>query len=120
MLDVEHRDWMICLGRGFDFLHTPNIALIIGPYRPDLADLLRKAAGIIQNSMKTRRNPDDGFLLLASVLYDEISVVRTRTELKSHFLRASQPESYATNLAHWPEKCSNIPQCSTGVHADWN
>jgi hypothetical protein len=22
MLDVEHREWMICLGRGFDFLHT--------------------------------------------------------------------------------------------------
>ena len=29
MLDVEHREWMICLGRGF--LHTPNQALIIGP-----------------------------------------------------------------------------------------
>ena len=31
LLDVEHREWMICLGRGFDFLHTPNLALIIGP-----------------------------------------------------------------------------------------
>jgi hypothetical protein len=37
-LDIEHREWMICLGRGFDFLHTPNLALIIGPYSPDLAD----------------------------------------------------------------------------------
>jgi hypothetical protein len=35
-LDIEHREWMICLGRGFDFLHTPNIALIIGHYSPDL------------------------------------------------------------------------------------
>jgi hypothetical protein len=26
LLDIEHREWMICLGRGFDFLHTPNIA----------------------------------------------------------------------------------------------
>ena len=86
MLDVEHREWMICLGRGFDFLHTPNIALIIGPYSPDLADPLRKAAGIIQNNMKTGRIPDDGFLLLASVLYDEIGVDRARAELKSHFL----------------------------------
>ena len=31
-LDIEHREWMICVGRGFDFLHAPNLALIIGPY----------------------------------------------------------------------------------------
>ncbi|WP_235263791.1 carboxysome shell carbonic anhydrase [Nitrincola sp. A-D6] len=29
-LDIEHREWMICVGRGFDFLHVPNVALIIG------------------------------------------------------------------------------------------
>ena len=86
ILDVEHREWMICLGRGFDFLHTPNIALIIGPYSPNLADPLRKAAGIIENNMKAGRIPDDGFLLLASVPYDEIGVDRARAELKSHFL----------------------------------
>ena len=85
-LDIEHREWMICLGRGFDFLHTPNIALIIGPYSPDLADPLRKAAGIIESNMKTGRIPDDGFLLLASVPYDEIGVDRARAELKSRFL----------------------------------
>jgi hypothetical protein len=86
ILDIEHREWMICLGRGFDFLHTPNIALIIGPYSPDLADPLRKAAGIIEDNMKAGRIPDDGFLLLASVPYDEIGVDRARAELKSRFL----------------------------------
>ena len=86
MLDVEHREWMICLGRGFDFLHTPNQALIIGPYSPDLADPLRKAAAIIEGNMKAGRIPDDGFLLLASVPYDEIGVDRARAELKSRFL----------------------------------
>jgi len=86
MLDIQHREWMICLGRGFDFLHTPNVALIIGPYSPDLADPLRKAAGIIEDNMNTGRIPDDGFLLLASVSYDEIGVDRARAELKAHFL----------------------------------
>ncbi|NVO17107.1 MAG: hypothetical protein HXX10_24035 [Rhodoplanes sp.] len=86
MLDVEHREWMICLGRGFDFLHTPNLALIIGPYSPDLADPLRKAAAIIVDNMAAGRIPDDGFLLLASVPYDEIGVDRARAELKSLFL----------------------------------
>lgn len=85
-LDIEHREWMICLGRGFDFLHMPNLALIIGPYSPDLADPIRKAAGIIQSNMQAGRIPDDGFLLLASVPYKEIGVDRARAELKSRFL----------------------------------
>jgi hypothetical protein len=85
-LVVEHREWMICLGRGFDFLHTPNLALIIGPYSPNLADPIRKAASIIENNMEAGRIPDDGFLLLASVPYDEIGVDRARAVLKSHFL----------------------------------
>jgi hypothetical protein len=86
LLDVEHREWMICLGRGFDFLHTPNLALIIGPYSPDLSDPIRKAASIIETNMAEGRVPDDGFLLLASVPYDEIGVDRARAELKSLFL----------------------------------
>ena len=85
-LDIEHREWVICVGRGFDFLHTPNLALIIGPYSPDLADPLRKAAGIIQSNMEAGRIPNDGFLLLASVPYDEIGVDRARAEMKSRFL----------------------------------
>ncbi len=85
-LTVEHREWMICLGRGFDFLHTPNLALIIGPYSPDLADPIRKAAAIIESNMAAGRIPNDGFLLLASVPYDEIGVDRARAVMKSHFL----------------------------------
>jgi len=85
-LEIEHREWMICLGRGFDFLHTPNLALIIGPFSPDLADPIHKAAGIIENNMQAGRIPDDGFLLLASAPYEEIGPDRARAELKSSFL----------------------------------
>jgi hypothetical protein len=85
-LVVEHREWMICLGRGFDFLHTPNLALIVGPYSPNLSDPIRKAAAIIESNMATGRIPDDGFLLLASVPYDEIGVDRARAVMKSRFL----------------------------------
>ncbi len=85
-LIVEHREWMICLGRGFDFFHTPNLALIIGPYSPDLADPIRKAASIIETNMAEGRIPDDGFLLFASVPYDEIGVDRARAVMKSQFL----------------------------------
>ncbi len=85
-LDVEHREWMICVGRGFDFLHMPNLALIIGPYSPDLAEPIDRAAGIIDANMRAGRIPDDGFLLLASVPYAEVGVDRARAELKSRFL----------------------------------
>jgi hypothetical protein len=91
-LDIEHREWMICLGRGFDFLHTPNLALIIGPYSPNLDVPIRTAAGIIQANMQAGRIPDDGFLLLASVPYDEIGVDRARAELKSRFLSSFAAE----------------------------
>lgn len=94
-LEIEHREWMICLGRGFDFLHTPNVALIIGPYSPDLADPIRKAAGIIGDNMRAGRIPDDGFLLLASVPYDEVGVDRARAELKACFL-----SRFATGVIH--------------------
>lgn len=85
-LAIEHREWVICLGRGFDFLHTPNLALIVGPYSPDLAHPIRTAAHIIQSNMDGGRIPDDGFLLLASVPYESMGVERARAELKSRFM----------------------------------
>ena len=94
-VDIEHREWMICLGRGFDFLHMPNLALIVGPYSPELADPVGKAVGIIETNMRSGRIPDDGFLLLASVPYEEIGVDRARAELKSAFLAGFAAEVIA-------------------------
>ncbi|MCG7949335.1 MAG: carboxysome shell carbonic anhydrase [Candidatus Thiodiazotropha taylori] len=85
-LNIEHREWMICIGRGFDFLHMPNIALIIGPYSPSLADPIHKAAGIIESNMKAGRIPDDGFLLFASVPFQDVGVDQARAKMKSNFL----------------------------------
>jgi hypothetical protein len=114
-LDIEHREWAICLGRGFDFLHTPNLALIVGPYSPDLADPIRKAAGIIRNNMQAGRIPDDGFLLLASVPYEEIGVDRARAELKSRFLSQFAAEVIAQS---YPD----LAACMTAKTAvlDWH
>lgn len=85
-LDIEHREWMICLGRGFDFLHMPNLALIVGPYSPQLAEPVSTAASIIEANMRAGRIPDDGFLLLASAPYEELGSDRTRAELKANFM----------------------------------
>ena len=99
-LDIEHREWIIFVGRGFDWLHLPNQALIIGPYSPDLDHPIRQAGGIIRANMRAGRIPDDGFLLMSSVPYEDIGVDHARAALKSRFLarfagdvlRAAYPE----------------------------
>lgn len=116
-LDVEHREWIICIGRGFDWLHLPNVALIIGPYSPDLNDPVRKAAGIIQANMRAGRIPGDGFLLLSSVPYEDIGVDRARAVLKSRFLARFAADvirrefadlapkmSVRTSVLHWQQR----------------
>ncbi|NMT64290.1 carboxysome shell carbonic anhydrase domain-containg protein [Marinobacter orientalis] len=85
-LNIEHREWVICIGRGFDFLHAPNLALIIGPFSPDLSHPIRQAAGIIKANMESARIPDDGFLLLSSAPYQEPGTQKARATLKSAFL----------------------------------
>ena len=99
-LDIEHREWMICLGRGFDFLHTPNLALIIGPYSPNLAEPIIKAAGIIEANMQAGRIPEDGFLLFSSVPYESIGVDRARAELKARFLSGFARQVIAEAYPH--------------------
>ena len=84
-LDVEHREWMLCLGRGFDFLHVPSIALIIGPFSPDLSQPIKKAAAIIRSNIAQQRIAGDGILLLASVPYYQQGADRKRAELKAAF-----------------------------------
>ena len=84
--NLDHREWMICIGHGFDWLHMPNHALIIGPYGPDLGEPICKAAGIIEENMRAGRVPDDGFLVLSAAPYRELRVDRVRAELESVFL----------------------------------
>ncbi|WP_417565790.1 hypothetical protein [Marinobacter sp.] len=116
-LNIEHREWVICLGRGFDFLHAPNVALIIGPYSPDLSHPIRQAAGIIKSNMDNGRIPDDGFLLLSSAPYQEPGTQKARATLKSDFLsdfaagviRQDYPELarrmiIRAAILHWPER----------------
>ncbi|MDR9467321.1 carboxysome shell carbonic anhydrase domain-containg protein [Marinospirillum sp.] len=120
-LDIEHREWMICVGRGFDFLHAPNVALIIGPYSPDLSDPLLKAAGIIRNNMEKGRIPDDGFLLLSSAPYVEPGPDAARAELKARFMadfsarvieealpELGQKMIRRTATLHWPTRRLNL------------
>ena len=66
-LDIQHHEWILCVGRGFDFLHVPNTALIVGPYSPNIDEPIVTAARIIQTNMEAgphpRRRPHSARLL---------------------------------------------------------
>ncbi|HEY5999369.1 MAG TPA: hypothetical protein VI078_08755 [bacterium] len=85
-LDIDHHEWILCVGRGFDFLHVPNTALIVGPYSPNIDVPIVNAARIIQSNMEAGRIPDDGMILLASSPYEEIGTDYRRAVEKSKFL----------------------------------
>jgi hypothetical protein len=69
IIDSEHREFIIGIGRGFDWLHEPNIALLIGPYSLDLYQPVKTAMEIIQHNMEAGRIKNDGFIVLTSAPY---------------------------------------------------
>ncbi|MCX6778783.1 MAG: hypothetical protein NTU97_00950 [Candidatus Magasanikbacteria bacterium] len=69
LTETVHREWIIGVGRGFDWLHEPNTALLVGPFSPNLDEPVAKAAGIIRSNMLAGSIDDKSFVLLASAFY---------------------------------------------------
>jgi hypothetical protein len=69
--DAEHKEWVLALGRGFDWLHEPNAALIVGPYDPiELGEAIVTAGMVLKGNVEAGRiNPDNGLALLVSTAY---------------------------------------------------
>lgn len=71
-IDLDHREQIVAVGRGFDWLHLPNRALIVGPYDHDWPSAVATAGGIVLDNIKHGRVPkDEGALLLISSLSRE-------------------------------------------------
>ncbi len=86
--DTEHREWVIGVGRGFDWLHEPNMALIIGPFSPNLDEPIEKAAGIIKSNMEGSRVTHENFVLLCSAIYrDAVGVEPLLAREKALFMQ---------------------------------
>lgn len=69
--ETEHRERVIAVGRGFDWLHILNLAFLVGPFDPDLAKPIRTAAKLIADNLTAGRVPDDGIILLTCAPYRE-------------------------------------------------
>lgn len=74
IIDISHRESILAVGRGFDWLHLYNKALIVGPFSYNLKDPIGKAAGILLDNLKQGRiEEDDGVVLMTSAVYSEAS-----------------------------------------------
>ncbi|MEK7631526.1 MAG: hypothetical protein AAB445_01490 [Patescibacteria group bacterium] len=68
--EAEHKEQILAIGRGFDWLHLPNKALIIGPYSYNLGQPLATAAKILLDNLTAGRIPkNEGVALLTSGAY---------------------------------------------------
>lgn len=88
-IDLEHREQIIAVGRGFDWLHEPNRALIIGPYSHEWPAAVRTAGSIVVGNLAASRIPaESGILLLVCVLWrsEEREVGRRLKEEKVKYI----------------------------------
>ncbi|MBI5135278.1 hypothetical protein HZA86_03540 [Candidatus Uhrbacteria bacterium] len=87
-VEAEHREWVLGVGRGFDWLHEINMALIVGPFDPYLADAIATAATLIKGNLDEGRiSKDTGVVLLSSAPYrDPAGPERLLAQEKALFL----------------------------------
>jgi hypothetical protein len=86
-VDMEHKEKVLGFGRGFDSIHEPNFALIIGPYDIDLVTPIVKAAGLLLKNIKEGRvTEDEGLVLLACAIYSKAGSKQRLAERKARTL----------------------------------
>jgi hypothetical protein len=99
IIETEHKEWIIGLGSGFDWLHAPNTALIIGPWSPRFDIDIQRALTIVRRNMQAGRIANDGFVLMVSSEYDKVAQKNIRIEkvnsLKNFALDILNQEEFA-------------------------
>lgn len=100
-IDLDHKEHILAIGRGFDWFHLPNRMLIVGPYSFNLATPIVVAARIILDNLTAGRIPQkDGFALITSAVYrDEAGPQRHRAEFKAQALMEEALEALKNGLS---------------------
>ncbi len=84
---LQHGEQIIAVGRGFDWLHLPNRALIVGPYDPNWEHAVATAGSIVLANMKEKRVPEkEGALLLVSAPFRSVGADKGVAIEKTLFL----------------------------------
>ena len=110
LTEVVHREWVIGLGRGFDWLHEPNTALLVGPFSPNLHEPVETAASIIKANMEAGRIGDQSFVLLASAIFrDSTGVEPLLAKEKALFLREFAIKTIQNKFPEFANKMHVLP-----------
>ncbi|HBO17052.1 MAG: hypothetical protein UR69_C0002G0295 [Candidatus Moranbacteria bacterium GW2011_GWE2_35_2-] len=86
---MVHGEWILAVGKGFDWLHTPNIAMIVGPYDPNIGEPIQTAANIIKSNMNAKSGQKE-FVLLSSAVYSDAAEISRAKERTLYLNRLTQ------------------------------
>ncbi len=84
--DAEHKEWVLGVGRGFDWLHAINTAFIVGPFDPNLANAIATAGVLLKGNIDDKRVDPSGIVLMTSAAYREIGPEYELAKEKARFL----------------------------------
>lgn len=105
-VELEHREQVIAVGQGFDWLHQTNYALIINDVDPQLSESIGKAVGIIKDNVEAHRIESTGAVFFVSVSYHQPGHHRTGAIARARYLHRLGLEAIQ----------SNYPELSTFFH----
>ncbi|MDO9230903.1 MAG: carboxysome shell carbonic anhydrase [bacterium] len=103
---LAHGEWVLAVGKGFDWLHTPNMAMIVGPYDPNIGEPIKTAAGIIKSNWESGRI-EKGIVILASALYSD-AADRARTQERAIFMKKLSEDIMAKNYPEMMKYMNSI------------
>lgn len=67
--DAEHKEWVLGVGRGFDWLHLINTAFIVGPFDPNLSVTIETAANLLKGNIDEGRVDPNNIVLMTSAAF---------------------------------------------------
>ena len=100
-IQADHMEQILGVGRGFDWLHLHNKALLIGPFSYDLRDPITKAAGILLDIIRAGRIKKKDVVLIASAVYR--NTVGIEKQLAEEKARSLSRFAYKTIKENVPE-----------------
>ena len=71
--ETDHKEWALMVGGAFDWLHIPDLALIVGPFDQSLETPIRTTASLILENIVSKRvdpNKNGIVMMSASPVYD--------------------------------------------------
>ena len=89
--ESEHKEWVLGVGRGFDWLHAINTAFIVGPFDPNLSVAIETAARLLKGNIDEGRVDPNGIVLLTSAAF--------RDEAGPEHLLAKEKAVFLSNFA---------------------